>query len=45
MALVRRDEAEKIAERIASNYQRALGMELSWFIAEPCKGAQVFSEP
>jgi N-acetylgalactosamine kinase len=45
MALVRRDEAEKIAERIASNYQRALGMELSWFIAEPCKGAQVLSEP
>jgi N-acetylgalactosamine kinase len=45
MALARRDEAEQIAERIASNYQRALGMELSWFTAEPCKGAQVLSEP
>lgn len=41
MALVRNEEAEQIAEKVATAYRKALGLELSWFIAEPCKGAQV----
>ncbi len=45
MVLVRRNEAEQIAERIANAYRQTMGLELSWFIAEPCKGAQVIPAP
>ncbi|MCS7263974.1 MAG: hypothetical protein NZ805_03985 [Armatimonadetes bacterium] len=45
MVLAHRNEAEQIGEKIAKAYQRALGLELSWFIAEPCLGAQVIEQP
>ncbi len=45
MALVRRNEAEQIAQKISRAYQRSLGTELSWFIAEPCQGAQILEQP
>ncbi|MCS7185690.1 MAG: galactokinase family protein [Armatimonadota bacterium] len=45
MVLVRREEAEQIAQQISRAYQRFVGTELSWFVAEPCKGAQVLDCP
>ncbi len=43
MALVRRDDAERVAETVARAYQRVLNLQLSWFIAEPCAGAHVLT--
>ncbi len=45
MALVRRDEAEQVAKKVSHAYQKSLGTELFWFIAEPCKGAQIITQP
>ncbi len=45
MALVERESAEALAEQVANRYQRVLHLQLAWFIAEPCKGAEVLLSP
>lgn len=45
MALVQREKAEQVAEKVTKAYQKALGLELSWFIAQPCLGAQILENP
>ncbi len=43
IALVLRDEVEGIARKVTTAYAETFGRELVWFIAEPCKGAEVIN--
>ncbi|MFN3420422.1 MAG: hypothetical protein ACK40X_01680, partial [Armatimonadota bacterium] len=45
MVLVKREEAEQVAQRVSIAFQKSLGTEPSWFVAEPCQGAQVLTSP
>ena len=45
MALVHREEAEQVAQRVSNAYRKLLGIDLSWFVAEPCQGAQIVAQP
>jgi N-acetylgalactosamine kinase len=45
MALAHRNDAERIAQQVTDAYAKVLGRKLTWFIAEPCDGAEVLSAP
>jgi galactokinase len=45
MALVRRNDAERIAHQVTDAYAKVLGRKVTWFTAEPCDGAEVLSAP
>lgn len=45
MVLVKREEAEQVTEQISTAFQKSLGTEPSWFIAEPCQGVKVLVHP
>jgi galactokinase len=45
MALAHRNDAERLAQQVTDAYAKVLGRKLTWFIAEPCDGAEVLSAP